>query len=169
MHGADRPTPRNGHTPAVYLAGAIEYAEDAGVGWRTDLTRWIAEHLGHEVFDPSRHDFQQLDAEEQAAFRVWKATADPRFHGAIRRIIDFDLHLVVNRADYIVCRWCAGTSRGGGAHGELTVAYLNRIPVYLLLETPREETSSWILGCADRVFDDWDAMRAFLLERYGRG
>jgi hypothetical protein len=31
-----------------------------------------------------------------------------------------------------------------------------------------EEISGWVLACADRIFPDVDALKKFLLERYGK-
>jgi hypothetical protein len=162
------PRPR-GARPTVYLAGAIEHAPDNGAGWRRELGAWIRETLGHDVLDPSEHDFQQLTDEERARFREWKLSDPARFAPLIHRIIDHDLRLLVERTDYVVVRWCGDTTRGGGTHGELTVCRLLGIPVYLKLDVARAEVSSWILGCADETFEDWDALRAFLQAKHRGG
>ena len=36
----------------AYLSGAMEFADDEGSGWRKDLTKWLDDNLGHQVYDP---------------------------------------------------------------------------------------------------------------------
>ncbi|MCB2154531.1 hypothetical protein KQI84_06565 [bacterium] len=150
----------------TYLAGAIEYAADGGIAWRREIAEWLDHELGHKVHDPTEHDFQQLTDEEKENLRIWKETNLPRFRQAIRKIIHHDLRLLLEHTDYVICRWCPGTSKGGGTHGELTMAYWHQIPVYLLLDAPRSEVSSWILGCATAVFENWDDLKAELKQLY---
>ncbi|MBI5153988.1 hypothetical protein HZA57_02020 [Candidatus Poribacteria bacterium] len=152
----------------AYLAGAIEYAPDGGTAWRREFAEWAAGTLGHKVHDPSTLEHNQLLPEEIENFRTWKRTDFPRFQRAIRKIIHHDLRLVLEHTDYIVCRWCEGTRMGGGTHGELTLAYWHQIPVFLKLDVPRESVSSWILGCATHVFDDWEPLREMLRAQYAR-
>jgi len=56
--------------------------------------------------------------------------------------------------------------RGGGTHGELTVAYVNKIPVYLVLGVPLQDISGWIIGCATQIFTDFSSLKEFLLQTY---
>jgi len=51
--------------------------------------------------------------------------------------------------------------QGGGTHGELTLAYEHRMPVYLVLGMPMEKVSSWIVGCTTEVFSSFDELKQF--------
>ena len=170
------PLPRPAKAPRerarVYLAGAIENAPDGGVEWRRDLARFLENDLRHEVLDPTVHECHRLTDEERRFFRHWKA--DPatwtRFQQVVRRIIHRDAELILQETDYIIAYWDEGVLGGGGTHGELTLAFLHGIPVYLVLGLPRTQVSSWILGCCEEVFDSFEALKSRLrtLQMEGR-
>ena len=152
----------------AYLCGPIEFAADGGKLWRRKLTQFLREKLGHRVYDPAEDEKKNLTDEEAANFRGWKATDLERFRRVVRKIIQFDLDLIENKADYLICYWDSSGAQSGGTPAELTVAYRKGIPVYLVAESPVEQISGWILGCADRVFASLDDLKKFLADRYGR-
>ncbi len=150
----------------VYLSGSIEFSDDGGRAWRRDLMPFLQETLGHKVYDPAEDEKKNLTEEEVANFRRWK-TEDPERHNiAVRKIIDWDLDYVEQKADYIICYWNRASARGAGTQAELTAAYRRGIPVYLVTEMPHEEISGWILACATEVFATFDALKVFLVKRY---
>ena len=152
----------------AYLCGPIEFAADGGKLWRRKLTPFLREKLGHRVYDPAEDEKKNLSDEEVACFREWKATDLERFRRVVRKIIQFDLDLIENKADYVICYWDASGGQSGGTPAELTVAYRKGIPVYLVSELPLEQISGWMLWCADRVFTSLDDLKKFLTTRYGR-
>ena len=124
-------------------------------------------NAGHDLIVPER---KSLTDEEVANFREWKTTDVERFRRVIRKIIQFDLDLIENKADYVICHLGEGPTPGvssGGTPAELTFAYRKGIPVYLVTAAPLERVSGWMLACADRVFGSVDELKAFLTERYG--
>lgn len=145
----------------VYLAGAIEKAPDGGVAWRRELTRFLRDELGHVVHDPTVHESHALTEEERRNFRSWKAdpAAFPQFRSALAKIIHADLFRIVHQSDYVFTYWDEYVTPGGGTHGEVTVARMLGIPVFMVYTLPRAEMSSWILGCATEVFETFDAAR----------
>jgi hypothetical protein len=149
----------------AYLGGAIEYSPDKGRRWRSELTPILRE-LGHEWYDPAEDEQKNLDAEEVAQFRKWKATDFPRFQQAIRKIIQYDLDWIEHHTDYIICFWDEYGVKGAGTQGELTIAFRRGIPVYLVLGMPREKVSGWLLGCATEVFEDFESLKEFLRAKY---
>lgn len=150
----------------VYLSGSIEFARDAGKRWRRDLTPFLAGTLGHRVYDPAEDEKKNLTDEEVAHFRSWKSSDLERFRRTVRKIINWDLDLIEQQADYLVCYWDRESARGAGTQAELTAAYRKGIPVYLVTELPPVEISGWILACAEKVFSSFDDLKTFLLERY---
>jgi len=152
----------------AYLCGPIEFASDGGRLWRRKLTPFLCEELGHRVYDPAEDEKKNLTGEEVANFRTWKKTNVERFRRVVRKIIQFDLDLIENKADYVICHWDAAAGQGGGTSAELTVAHRKGIPVYLVTQLPAEEISGWMLACADRVFGSVEELKRFLLGRYGR-
>ena len=151
----------------AYLCGPIEFAADGGKLWRRKLTPFLRDELGHRVYDPAEDEKKNLSDEEVAHFREWKGTDVERFRRVVRKIIQFDLDLIENKADYVICYWDSG-AQSGGTPAELTVAYRKGIPVYLVSDLPMEQISGWLLACADQVFPSLDALKKFLQVRYGR-
>ncbi len=151
----------------IYLAGAIERAPDLGVGWRRAITPFLKEELGHRVFDPCIEENHVLSVHEFAEFRDWKRTDLKRFRQTMRKLIDTDLNQIAREVDYLICLWDEYVLGGGGTHGELTLAYYNRIPVYMVTEMPQTEMSGWIIGCTTEIFADFDALKAYLRKAYG--
>ncbi len=147
----------------VYLAGAIEAAPDDGIAWRRDLTEFLRENLDWTVFDPSLHEQEFLSSTEKENFRKWKITDIKRFRTVMEKIINRDLDHLLNRCDAVICLWDEYVLGGGGTHGELTLAYEHKLPVYLVLGMPLEKVSSWIIGCTSEVFESFDDLQQYLL------
>ncbi len=151
----------------AYLCGPIEYAKDGGRPWRGKLAPFLREQLGHRVYDPAEDEQKNLSAEEAAHFREWKTTDLERFRRVMRKIIAFDLDLIENKADYLICFWDS-LARSGGTSAELTVAYRKGIPVYLVSTLPATEISGWMLGCSDQLFSSVEDLKEFLVTRFSR-
>ena len=151
----------------AYLCGPIEFAPEGGKLWRRKLTPFLRDELGHRVYDPAEDQKKNLTDEEAAHFREWKKTDLDRYRRVVRKIIHFDLDLIENKADYMICSWDDPPSQSSGTPAELTVAYRKGIPVYLVCEPPPEQISGWLLACADQVFRSIDELKRFLSQRYG--
>jgi hypothetical protein len=151
----------------AYLCGPIEYAEDGGRLWRRKLAPFLREQLGHRVYDPAEDEQKNLSDEEVAHFREWKTTDLERFRRVIRKIIAFDLDLIENQADYLICFWDS-LAKSGGTSAELTVAHRKGIPVYLVSTLPVGEISGWMLGCSDQLFSSVEDLKEFLAARFLR-
>ncbi|MCF7807152.1 MAG: hypothetical protein K9M49_06770 [Candidatus Marinimicrobia bacterium] len=149
----------------VYLAGAIEAAPDGGTAWRRDLTTFLNVNLSWDVFDPSVHEQDLLTAEEKDNFRQWKSTDINRFMPVMKKIMDRDIHQLLKKCDRIICLWDSHVKQGGGTHGELTLAYEHKMPVYLVLGMPIAQVPSWIIGCTTEVFENFDDLKQFLLKK----
>ena len=152
----------------AYLCGPIEFAGDSGRLWRRKLTPFLREELGHRVYDPAEDEKKNLTDEETAHFREWKTSDLDRFRRVVRKIIQFDLDLIENKADYLICYWDSTATLSGGTPAELTVAYLKGIPVYLVSPQPPQQMSGWMLGCADQVFSSIEDLKRFLTARFDR-
>lgn len=152
----------------AYLCGPIEFAAGGGKLWRRKLAPFLRDELGHRVYDPAEDEKKSLTNEEAANFREWKNTDLERFRRVVRKIIQFDLDLIENKADYLICYWDHEAGPSGGTSAELTAAYRKGIPVYLVSPAPPEEISGWMLACADRFFSSVEELKKFLGVRYGR-
>ena len=98
----------------------------------------------------------------KANFRPWKMGSPERFRDTVRKIIAWDLDRIENHCDYVLAFWDEAAARGGGTAAEITFAYQLNKPVYLVLGMPRAAASGWILAAATEVFENFDALRAFL-------
>lgn len=145
----------------LYLSGSIEYSPDLGKGWRAEV-KPLLKSLGYEVYDPAEDEKKNLTDIEVREFRSWKGSDLPRFQRTVRKIIAYDLDLIENRCDAIVCYWDRHAGRGAGTQGELTFAHRLGIPVYLICAIPVEEVSGWLLGCASEVFKDFEEFHEFM-------
>ncbi len=157
--------PRN-RIMTAYLSGAMEYSPDQGRGWRQEVSLLLKERLGHEVFNPNEEINQILSEHEELHFREWKENDEEKFKTLMNRIIDRDLRHLTEKSDYVICKWDEYAVKGGGTHGEITVAYYHKIPVFLLSELPRNRISSWILGCSENIFFDVESLLLELEIRY---
>ena len=151
----------------AFLCGGMEFSPDGGREWRERTRLWIEENLHHRVFDPTVEARLILSAEELENFQRWKTTDIERYRRLMRFIIRHDLQVMADQTDYVVCYWDEGAARGGGSHSELTMAHHQGIPVYLVTEMPLEDISGWVLGCADRIFPDFEQLQSFLAATYG--
>ncbi|MGH9794328.1 MAG: hypothetical protein ACRD5G_06120 [Candidatus Acidiferrales bacterium] len=152
----------------VYLCGPIEYAADGGKLWRAKLTPFLRNELGHRVYDPAQDEKKNLSEEELAHFRDWKTQHVDRFRRAVRKIIAYDLDLIENKADYMICYWDEPVAQSGGTSAELTAAHRKGIPVYLVTPLAVDQISGWMVACADQVFATVEELKKFLAARFSR-
>ena len=152
----------------AYLSGAMEHAQNDGAEWRTRLSKWLEEQLGHSIIDPVKETTQLVSDHGAQNYRTWKKNDPPKFKTFIRHCIQNDLNLLLTQADYVICFWDANVIKGGGTQGEITMAYHNNIPVYLVNKIPEVELSGWIIGCTSEIFSDIDELKRRLTEVYGK-
>jgi nucleoside 2-deoxyribosyltransferase len=151
----------------AFLCGGMENAPDGGRAWREQMGAWIQSTFNHRVYDPTQEAERILSEEELRGLANWKAADPERFRKVMRFIINHDLDVMARQADYVVCYWDEAAARGGGTQAELTAAYRKGIPVYMVSEIATEKTSGWVVGCADRIFSGFDALKAHLANVYG--
>jgi len=56
--------------------------------------------------------------------------------------------------------------KGAGTHGEVTLAFQHNVPVYLVNQIPLIDLSGWIMACSSEIFNNFEELKAFLLEKY---
>ena len=66
---------------------------------------------------------------------------------------------VAEQADYLIVKWDKSVLKGGGTHGEVTMAYWLKKPIYLVNNLPIEDVSSWIFSCSEEIFDDFEDLK----------
>ena len=144
----------------------MEHANNYGASWRKDITQWLNESLEHSAIDPVIES-KKLIAENNAKdFRNWKETAPDKFIEFIRLAIKKDLDGVVDKSDNIICLWDKSVFKGGGTHGEFTLAHYSRKPIYLVNQLPITDLSGWIMSCATEIVNDFESLKIILYIKY---
>ena len=150
----------------AYLSGPIENAENDGANWRESITPWLKDEIKHDVFNPVLATRKIISNLTNTQFREMKDINPKKYKNLIRQIIDIDIKAVVGETDYLIVNWNKSVFRGGGTHGEITLAYYLKKPIYLVNHVPLDDLSSWISSCATEVFDSFDDMKIHLLSKY---
>ena len=150
----------------AYLSGPIENAENDGAKWREDITLWLDQNLKHNVFNPVLETKSIMKHHDARNFRSMKITDPLKYKKIIREIIKLDLNAVVNKSDYLIVKWDESVLKGGGTHGEVTMAYWMKKPIYIVNSLSLNDMSSWIFSCSDFIFDDFDGLKKQLIKLY---
>ena len=150
----------------AYLSGPIENAENDGASWRQDMTLWLKENLNHEVFNPVLETKNIIGHLNPSIFRSMKKTDPIKYKKIIRKIIKLDLEAVINDSDYLIVKWDKSVLKGGGTHGEVTMAYWIKKPIFIVNSLPIDDMSSWIFSCSNFIFNDFTGLKEKLMQLY---
>ena len=150
----------------AYLSGPIENAKNDGASWRQDMTLWLKYNLNHEVFNPVLETKSIIGNLNSDNFRSLKKTDPIKYKNIIREIIKLDLEAVINDSDYLIVKWDKSVLKGGGTHGEVTMAYWIKKPVFIVNSIPIDDMSSWIFSCSDFIFNDFKSLKKKLTQLY---
>ena len=150
----------------AYLSGPIENASNDGAQWRENLTSWLRNELNHDAFNPVEETRSRISGLNSDEFRALKRTEPTKYKNILRKIIDIDLNAVVKKTDYLIVHWDESVFKGGGTHGEVTLAYFLGKPIYLINKIPLDDLSSWIFACSTEIFDSFDQLKEYLTKEY---
>ena len=150
----------------AYLSGPIENAENDGASWRQDITLWLKDNLDHEVFNPVLETKNIIGHLNPSIFRSMKKTDPIEYKNIIREIIKLDLEALINDSDYLIVKWDKSVLKGGGTHGEVTMAYWIKKPIFIVNSLPIDDMSSWIFSCSDFIFNDFKSLKKKLTQLY---
>ena len=150
----------------AYLSGPIENAENDGASWRQDITLWLKDNLDHKVFNPVLETKNIIGHLNPSIFRSMKKTDPIEYKNIIREIIKLDLEALINDSDYLIVKWDKSVLKGGGTHGEVTMAYWIKKPIFIVNSLPIDDMSSWIFSCSDFIFNDFKSLKKKLTQLY---
>jgi hypothetical protein len=150
----------------AYLSGGMEFAENYGADWRTEMSSWLSHNLDHSSFDPVKESEEFLTTKYHGVdFRSAKLNDFAKHQEIARKIVALDCREIILKSDYIICYYDESAQRGAGTKGELTVAAIFGKPVYFVVGMELERIPSWVLGCADEIFHNFDSLKNFLLKK----
>lgn len=152
----------------AYLSGAMENAVNEGADWRRDISEWLNINLGHDAINPVRETQKLVDKYRAQEYRNWKTDTPDKFRRFIRKLIINDLNLIKEKADYLICYWNSDVLKGGGTHGEVTMAFSQGVPVYLINDLAMDDLSGWIFACSSEVYENMEQLKVGLIDRYGK-
>ena len=150
----------------AYLSGPIENAENDCADWRLSMTHWLKDEINHNVFNPVEATRGIISGITNDEFREMKKTEPEKYKKLVRKIIDIDIEAVVENSDYLIVNWDESVFKGGGTHGEITLAYYLKKPIYLINHVSLDDLSSWIFSCSTEVFDSFDDLKIYLSSLY---
>tara|TARA_Y100000591_G_C21607822_1_gene581269 strand:+ start:75 stop:536 length:462 start_codon:yes stop_codon:yes gene_type:complete len=150
----------------AYLSGAMENAPEMGSSWRNDVTQWLKKDFDHKVINPVLESKKIIKNTNSKNYKEWKYTDPKKYKQLIRNFIDKDLKLIVEKADYLIVLWDDSVIKGGGTHGEATIAYYKNIPIFLVNNMQNYEISGWIFSCATEVYDSFDELKVDFIKRF---
>lgn len=130
------------------------------------MAQFLTEELGLLAFDPCVEEQALLSDEERRDLRQWKKTDLEKFRHIIRRFVDNDVTTLTQQTRFVICLWDEYAGRGAGTAGELTLAYVRRLPVYLVATAPLDRVPAWVLACATEIFDSFEALETRLRSLY---
>ena len=147
-------TPRRWPRTA-YLAGPMEFAENAGIGWRLQFETAL-KPLVINCIIPEQEEEEITDQDELNHLKKH----DPKEYVKImRKLIDLDLQFV-HDVDLVIINWEG--ERMSGTIGEAQEAYLNDVPVHLVTSKPTHEIPGWFLACCSSVHNSLDDLLSHL-------
>ena len=150
----------------AYLSGAMENAENEGSEWRNEITIWLKDNLNHDAFNPVEESKNTSKSYKINNYRSFKNKNPKQYKKFIREIIKQDIQAVTRETDYLIVLWDEAVLKGGGTHGEVTMAYWFNKPIYLVNLLPNKDLSSWIYACSSKIYDSFDSLKLDLLEIY---
>ena len=148
----------------AYLSGGMENAIDEGADWRRMMRSWLKENLNHDVFDPVIESQRIIMKNDVKDFRTLKKSDPEKFREIFRKLIHQDLKTIIENADYLIVLWDHSVINGGGTHGEVTMAYWENKPIFLVNKLP--DLSAWISSCSSRTYDSFGSLKKDLLRMY---
>jgi hypothetical protein len=144
----------------------MEYAEDEGRDWRSEMQTWLERETGWTVFNPNVESDRLLRTEYPGIdFRELKTRDIMRYRTIVERLVTIDCDEIARRTDFVVVYWDASAQRGAGTKGELTMAHFFKKPVYMVTAMPPGSIPGWVLGCVSRIFGDFGSLKEFLSTR----
>jgi len=149
-----------------YLAGPIDAAQDDGVGWRNEVTKWLKK-MKVSVLDPcnkpiSYAAFKEIDDEKQ---KMMSLKASGRYFELSQRmgeIAHVDLRMT-DISDFLIVYVNPNITMFGTIH-ELINSLNQKKPTLVVVEGGKKNAPNWLFGIMDFnfIFEDFEELHDFL-------
>tara|TARA_A100001391_G_scaffold172537_1_gene134055 strand:+ start:786 stop:1421 length:636 start_codon:yes stop_codon:yes gene_type:complete len=149
-----------------YLAGPIDAADDDGVGWRKDATKWLKAR-GVKVLDPcdkpiSYAEYKEIDTEKQKMMELKENGRYFELSQRMREIAHVDLRMT-DISDFLIVYLNPNITMFGTIH-ELINSLNQKKPTLVVVEGGKRCASNWLFGIMDFnfIFDSFEELYDFL-------
>lgn len=143
-----------------YLSGAMDLAEDRGVGWRLEIGD-VLRGMGITVLDPTN---KPIEIREDPAEweRLRKAKKFDELSQLIRLIRCVDLRMV-DISDFLVVNMDLSVPTCG-TWEELFLANRQKKPIIVRMKQSKSKTPGWLFGTIPHqmIFSTWDEVTNYL-------
>ena len=151
-----------------YLAGPIDHSEDDGIGWRIDMTKWLAER-GVMALDPtdkrtSNTIFNEIGDEQKNLGQLRELGRFHELRNAMKPIVLADLRMV-EISDFLIV-YLDPSVQMCGTWEELFVGLRQHKPVFVVVKGGKQKLNFWMFGRInpDFVFDSFEDVKNYLEE-----
>lgn len=149
-----------------YLAGPIDYAEDDGVGWRKELSKWLKKR-DVVIMDPtnkktSNTKFIEVGDEQNKLMHLRNMGRYQELREEMKPIILADLRMV-ETSDFVVV-YLNPDIRMCGTWEELFISLRQRKPTFVVAEGGKANMSLWLFGRMnpDFIFESFEELTHYL-------
>ena len=151
-----------------YLAGPIDHSEDDGIGWRIEMTEWLAER-GVMALDPtdkrtSNTIFNEIGDEQKNLGQLRELGRFHELRDAMKPIVLADLRMV-EVSDFLIV-YLDPAVQMCGTWEELFVGLRQHKPVFVVVKGGKQKLNFWMFGRInpDFVFDSFEDVKNYLEE-----
>jgi hypothetical protein len=145
-----------------YLSGAIDKAEDNGIGWRKTITPFLL-RLGIVVLDPCDKPIDGYFKEKKDLFDQLKR--ELRFddlNTEVRKIRTLDLRMV-DISDFLIT-YINNDIQSCGTWEEIGLANRQKKPVLMICQQGKENVPGWVWGMLphQHIFGTWYDLKKYV-------
>jgi len=147
-----------------YLSGAMDKAEDNGVGWRKRLTPFL-QNLGIVVLNPCDKPIEMDFEIENRDYRetLKRENRFEELNTEVRKLRSIDLRMVDN-SDFIIVN-IDNDIPSCGTWEEITLANREKDPILVRCVQGKKAIPDWVWGMLphQHIFSTWSELKSYLV------
>lgn len=146
----------------AYLAGPMEFAEDAGLPWREEYRKELAK-LNIQCIIPHEEEAKIEPVLTIEELKTLKRENLPTYKEHYRKNFMLPDINIVRSVDFLIIRW--NGEQMSGTIAEANEAFLQGKPVYLVTNQQIESIPGWFLSCCTEEFTSLSCLLLFLSKK----